>query len=200
MKCRRSTSRQHIQRGPPPGKATEPDDKQRRHGCNQGRRPQERHGAQAPSPSVRVQTWLSSGIHPPSHHLEPTGRPKRAQIQGDALKRDMTHERHHRQSGEPHVVFTKDPPSKQRRGTIQGGPRIDSPTAAATGARVPQAPEREKGAADGDQQAAGGTGPPACPTRVPGQGPADPGGGTCDRTAQNNSVLSPKPVHLAIKQ
>jgi hypothetical protein len=22
----------------------------------------------------------------------------------------------------------------------------------------------------------------------------------CDRTAQNNSVLSPKPVHLAIKQ
>jgi hypothetical protein len=25
-------------------------------------------------------------------------------------------------------------------------------------------------------------------------------GGDCDRTAQNNSVLSPKPVHMAIKQ
>jgi hypothetical protein len=24
--------------------------------------------------------------------------------------------------------------------------------------------------------------------------------GTCDRTAQNSSVLSPKPVHVAIKQ
>jgi hypothetical protein len=26
------------------------------------------------------------------------------------------------------------------------------------------------------------------------------GGDRCDRTAQNNSVLSPKPVHVAIKQ
>jgi hypothetical protein len=25
-------------------------------------------------------------------------------------------------------------------------------------------------------------------------------GSTCDRTAQNSSVLSPKPVHVAIKQ
>jgi hypothetical protein len=26
------------------------------------------------------------------------------------------------------------------------------------------------------------------------------GEGDCDRTTQNNSVLSPKPVHVAIKQ
>jgi hypothetical protein len=47
----------------------------------------------------------------------------------------------------------------------------------------------EKGAADGDQQATGSTGPPACPTRVPGQGPADPGGGPCRERRIRRAVI-----------
>jgi hypothetical protein len=41
---------------------------------------------------------------------------------------------------------------------------------------------------------------PASPGRWAMAGPAGPERSGCDRTAQNNSVLSPKPVRLAIKQ